>query len=64
MCGRLSYSMYGTRKAAINWQQHYTNVLAKLGFSTGLANPCIFYHSTRYIYTMVHGDDFVSVGNR
>ena len=27
MCGRLNYSMYGTRRAAINWQAHYTKVL-------------------------------------
>ncbi len=27
MCGRLNFSMYGTRRAATNWQTHYTNVL-------------------------------------
>ena len=60
MCGRLNFSMYGTRKAAINWQQHYTNVLLKLGFKVGCSNPCIIYHACRNIYTMVHGDDFAS----
>ena len=29
MCGRLNYSMYGTRRASTNWQAHYTNVLKK-----------------------------------
>lgn len=32
----------------------------KLGFTTGLSNPCIFYHPKRHILTMVHGDDFAS----
>ena len=60
MYGVLNYSMYGTRKAATNWQQHYTNVLNKIGFKTGLSNPCVFHHEQRGIITMVHGDDFAS----
>ena len=27
MCGRLNFSMCGTRRAATNWQAHYTNCL-------------------------------------
>ena len=30
MCGRLNYSMYGTRRASTNWQSHYTDVLKKI----------------------------------
>ena len=63
MCGRLNFSMYGTRKAATNWQQHYTNVLNKLGFTTGRSSPCIFHHSKRQIFTMVHGGDFASTAS-
>ena len=34
MCGKLNYSMYGTRRAATNWQTHYTKVLVQNGFVT------------------------------
>ena len=62
MCGRLNYSMYGTRRAATNWQSHYTKVLVQNGFTVGLANCVTFYHPQKYIYCMVHGDDFVTTG--
>ena len=62
MCGRLNYSMYGTRRAATNWQAHYTKVLVQNGFVTGLANNCTFHHPSQKLYCMVHGDDFVSTG--
>ena len=58
MCGKLNYSMYGTRRAATNWQAHYTKVLVQNGFVTGLANNCTFHHPSQKIYCMVHGDDF------
>ena len=32
MRGLLNYSMYGTRRAATNWQQHFTSVLLKAGY--------------------------------
>ena len=38
LCGKLNFSMYGTRRAATNWQTHYTTVLVQNGFTTGLAN--------------------------
>ena len=60
MCGRLNYSMYGTRRAATNWQSHYTNVLIQNGFTVGIANNGTFYHPEKKIYSMVHGDDFIS----
>jgi len=62
MCGKLNFSMYGTRRAATNWQAHYTNVLKKIGFSVGVANNCTFYHPQKLIQCMVHGDDFISTG--
>ena len=63
MCGGLNYSMYGTRRAATNWQTHYTSVLEKYGFRVGTTNRCTFYHPTRDIHTIVHGDDFVSTAS-
>ena len=31
-CGKLAYSMYGTREAATNWEDHYAEWLVKSGF--------------------------------
>ena len=43
-CARLNYSMYGTRDAAINWHDEYTQQLISNGFVQGKASPCAFYH--------------------
>ena len=62
MCGRLNYSMYGTRDAAQNWFDAYSQQFINIGFQQGLASPCTFYHKQRGIRTYVHGDDYVSTG--
>ena len=59
---RLNLSMYGTRDAARNWAFEYASVLKDMGFTQGKASPCHFHHCTRNIRTVVHGDDFLSVG--
>eukprot|EP00973_Karenia_brevis_P096115 12430674-Karenia_brevis.AAC.1 len=64
MCGELRVSMYGTRKAAQNWQNCVNKTLYNMGFSSGASSPCIFWHRERDIVTMVHGDDFVSAGGK
>ncbi len=60
--GRLNLSLYGTRDAAKNWAEHYTNVLRRNGFTVGRASPCNFYNEEREIALTVHGDDFTSCG--
>ena len=62
MCGKLNYSMYGTRDAAQNWFDAYSQHLKDIGFTQGLASPCTFYNQQRGIRTYVHGDDYVSIG--
>ena len=62
MCGRLNYSMYGTRDAAQNWFDAYSQQLKDIGFTQGLASPCTFYNQQRGIRIYVHGDDYVSIG--
>ena len=62
VCARLLKSLYGTRDAATNWSQAYTSVLHKMGFVTGVSNPCLFYCESKDISTVVHGDDFLSSG--
>ena len=62
ICGRLNYSMYGTRDAAQNWFEEYSQSLIEVAFKQGIATPCVFYHEQRAIRTYVHGDDYVSTG--
>ena len=57
-CGRLNYSLYGTRDAATNWESHYTELFVQAGFEQGIASPCIFLHKEKEIQVVVHGDDF------
>ena len=59
-CGRLNFSMYGTRDAAQNWASEYAEMLVSIGFTQGKASLCVFHHRDRGIRTFVHGDDYVS----
>ena len=54
--------MYGTRDAAHNWEREYKQFLVGLGFTAGRASPCYFRHHARDIATVVHGDDFTTLG--
>ena len=38
--------------------------MKELGFKQGTASPCVFWHQQRDIKVLVHGDDFVSSGER
>ena len=55
--------MYGTRDAAMNWAAEYCGTLIKAGFEQGKTSPCLFFHPVTKITIMVHGDDFVAVGD-
>ena len=61
-CGKLHYSLYGTRDAAQNWEEKYCQFLVGLGFVRGLSSPCIFHHKLRDMSLVVHGDDFTTLG--
>ena len=62
MCGKLRVSMYGTRDAAMNWATEYGEKLKQAGFLQGRSSACLFYHKANDVAVMVHGDDFVAVG--
>ena len=62
MCGKLNYSMYGTRDAAQNWHEEYSGQLVNIGFVQGKASPCVLHHRVRGIRTCVHRGDYVSTG--
>ena len=61
-CGLLQRTMYGTLDAAEQWAAHYTKVLLAAGCTQGEASACHFYHAPRDLWIMVHGDDFISIG--
>ena len=44
VCGRLNYSLYGTRDAANNWADCYSELMVSIGFAQGASSPCVFYH--------------------
>ena len=62
VCGLLNQSLHGTRDAAQNWNVSYTQFMADVGFTTGKASPCAFYHKGREIRVIVHGSDFTCLG--
>ena len=61
--GRLAMSLYGTRDAAQNWQNTVERNLKKIGFRQGVASSSVYYNEQWKISTLVHGDDYVSVGS-
>ena len=63
MLGRLRLCLYGTRDAALNWQQTLSSHLTEAGFKRGIGHPSVFHHPTKDIWTLVHGDDYCSAGS-
>ena len=61
-CGKLTFWLYGFRKAAVQWEEHYANQLTEAGFVRGLGCSVLFYHLERDVALAVHGDDFVATG--
>ncbi len=62
--GKLKMSLYGTRDAAANFQEEVSRFISENGFLKGKYNPCTFLHPSKGLRTLVHGDDFVTVGKR
>ena len=59
---RLKLCLYGTRDAAFQWGERVASHLEEHGFVRGKAFPAIYVNTERDILTMVHGDDYLSVG--
>ena len=62
ICGKLEFWMYGMRPAAQAWEECYSQKMEEVGFKRGIGNSVVFYHMGRDISVLVHGDDFVAVG--
>jgi len=60
----INKSLYGTRDAAMNWQEEVATQMKKWGFSRGRYNPCLYHHEGWHLRVFLHGDDFASVGTR
>ena len=60
--GRLRLCLYGTRDAAIMWQQTLSELFVGCGFVRWLGHRSFFHHPKRDITTLVHGDDYCSAG--
>ena len=55
--------VYGTRDAGAIWEDTYRDLLESIGFVSGKASPCVFHNPEHDITTVVHGDDFTSLGH-
>lgn len=62
--GRLNPSLYGTRGVAIRWQDESIGALERNATTEGKASPFYFHHDARTVSITVHGDDFISIGNK
>ena len=60
--GKLNLPLYGTQDAAATWESTLAKRMDTLGFVRGRGHRCVFAHRERGVLTMVHGDDYVSVG--
>ena len=54
--------VYGTRDAGAIWEDTYREALESIGFRSGVASPCCFFHPERNLSTVVHGDDITTLG--
>ena len=63
MFAKLHKSLYGTRDAALNRAQAYSDVLPGMGFTKSLSSPYTFFHKAWGIRSVVHGGDFLSEGS-
>ena len=51
------------RQAAQAWEEWYSGKMETAGFKRGVGNAVVFYHAGRDVAVLVHGDDFVTVGD-
>ena len=63
LAGKLKLCLYGTRDAALNWQQTLSEHLLENGFKRYIGFPSVFHHPVRDVWTSVHGDEYCCSGN-
>ena len=60
----LEKSLYGTRDGANNFQKEIKSFMLGIGFQMGKYKASTYHHEKIGLKTMVHCDDFVTVGGR
>ena len=60
---RLQRAMYGTRDAAAVWEREWTKTLNSVGFKSGVGNPALLHCETLDASMVVHGNDFITLGD-
>ena len=63
LVGRLLRTWYGTQDASNLWQKHYINLIDKLDYRPSISNRAVFYSQSQDARMLVHGDDFVLLGD-
>ena len=58
---KLVRCVYGTRDAGTIGEDCYREAMEELGFESGVASPCCFWHRKRGLHVVVHGDDFTKL---
>ena len=61
--GRLRLCLYGTRDAALNWQETISEHLINIGYKRGRGFPSVFVREEKGLWILVHGDDYMSAGD-
>ena len=64
MCAKLVRTMYGTQDASSVWQETYTTLMNEHGIQNGKAWPAIFWDPVSDARFLVHGDDFLILGDQ
>ena len=62
--GRSVRNMYGFRDAANGWFEDWKELLNTHNYTTGIANPALFYNAQRGSRGAIHGDDFYVFGRQ
>ena len=60
---RLQRAMYGARGAPAAWEREWTKTLNSVGFESGVSNPALLHCETLDASMVVHGDDFITLGD-
>ena len=55
--------MYVTRDAAAAWERVHTRALNTVGFESGVSNPALLHGEKLDASMVVHGDDFITLGD-
>ena len=64
MVGHLIMSLYGTHDAAANFQEEVRSFMNKNKADQSKYSPSVYHNKECGLVTLVHGDDFITVGNR